>query len=176
MLYIRYATTTQSLRSIASSATALVRSTVRRTEFICRRMGSKGASNSTASALAGAPASWDIRYRSVAHTQCCRSSYLPMLRDIYTVNNASAIHPRAPLACWECSQLPHGAYYRHGEGRSLVRGISTHTHLECTSGRRTKHWTIKQLIANWSKPAFSGATESAGWWNRAQMDVRHRLD
>lgn len=37
----------QSFRSIASSATALVRSTVRMTEFICRRIGSNGASRST---------------------------------------------------------------------------------------------------------------------------------
>ena len=45
---VRYATTMLSLRSMASSATALVRSTVSRTEFICRRIGSKGASRSTA--------------------------------------------------------------------------------------------------------------------------------
>lgn len=45
--YVRYDTTTQSLRSIASSATAFVRSTVKRTEFICLRIGSKGASRST---------------------------------------------------------------------------------------------------------------------------------
>ena len=44
---VRYATTTQSFRSIASSATALVRSTVRSTEFICLRIGSNGASRST---------------------------------------------------------------------------------------------------------------------------------
>ena len=44
---IRYATTMESLRSMASSATALVRSTVSRTEFIWRRRGSKGDSRST---------------------------------------------------------------------------------------------------------------------------------
>lgn len=46
---IRYETTTQSLRSIASSATALVRSMVSRMEFICRRIGSNGASSKTGS-------------------------------------------------------------------------------------------------------------------------------
>lgn len=44
---IRYATTTESLRSMASSATALVRSTVKSTEFRCRRAGLNGASRST---------------------------------------------------------------------------------------------------------------------------------
>lgn len=37
----------ESLRAIASSATAFVRSTVRSTEFICLRSGSKGDSRST---------------------------------------------------------------------------------------------------------------------------------
>lgn len=45
--YVRYATTMESFRSIASSTTALVRSTVRSAEFIWRRNGSKGASSST---------------------------------------------------------------------------------------------------------------------------------
>jgi hypothetical protein len=39
--------TTESFLSIASSATALVKSTVNRTEFICLRTGSKGASSRT---------------------------------------------------------------------------------------------------------------------------------
>jgi len=38
----------ESFLSIASSATALVKSTVNRTEFICLRTGSKGASSRTA--------------------------------------------------------------------------------------------------------------------------------
>lgn len=46
-VYARYAMTIESWRSMASSATALVRSTVRRTEFICRRRGSNGASSIT---------------------------------------------------------------------------------------------------------------------------------
>lgn len=46
--HARYATTIESFRSMASSATAFVRSTVRSTEFICRRTGCIGASRSTA--------------------------------------------------------------------------------------------------------------------------------
>ena len=41
-----YATTTEHLLASASSATALVRSMVSRTEFDCLREGSKGASRS----------------------------------------------------------------------------------------------------------------------------------
>lgn len=69
--HVRYATTIESLRSIASSATALVRSTVRRTEFICRRNGSKGDSSSTRTDLAETLLA---RQRRIAHVQCCRSS------------------------------------------------------------------------------------------------------
>jgi len=47
----RYATTIESFRSIASSTTALVRSTVSNTEFICRLIGSKGASRSTSESV-----------------------------------------------------------------------------------------------------------------------------
>ena len=51
-------------------------------------------------------------------------------------------HTVKGASCWGRLQLPHGAYHCHGEGRGLVRSISAHTHLECTSARRTEHWTI----------------------------------
>lgn len=44
---VRYAMTIEALRSMASFATALVRSTVNNTEFFCRRVGLNGASSST---------------------------------------------------------------------------------------------------------------------------------
>jgi hypothetical protein len=44
---IRYATTTEHFFSMASFATAVVRSMVRRTEFLCLRELSKGASSNT---------------------------------------------------------------------------------------------------------------------------------
>lgn len=83
---IRYATTMESLRSMASSATALVRSTVSRTEFIWRRRGSKGDSRSTGgkersihcSSLASI---FSLRPQSCSYTRYYQSSYLLATRD-----------------------------------------------------------------------------------------------
>ena len=86
----RYATTTQSLRSIASSATALVKSTVRRTEFICRRMGSKGASSITRQTISTSLMTSHRMLETVlSYSRYYRSSCLPALLDTWVNNRFS---------------------------------------------------------------------------------------
>lgn len=77
---VRYATTIESRRAIASSATALVRSIVSRTEFFCRRVASKGASSSTAHVLS---ADSLPEWTPAAYGQCCRNSHPQDLLDIF---------------------------------------------------------------------------------------------
>lgn len=65
--------TIESFRSMASSATALVRSMVRSTEFICRRKGSKGDSRSTTPIVSLCLCSYPGRV--ATYIPCCRNSY-----------------------------------------------------------------------------------------------------
>ena len=85
--HVRYATTIESLRSMASSATAFVRSTVSSTEFICRRTGSNGASSSTS--LHQLELLPDCHAR-CSYSQYYRSSYPPAPLDIFTPHQPNA--------------------------------------------------------------------------------------
>lgn len=117
---IRYATTTQSLRSMASSATPLVRSIVRRTEFICRRIGSKGASSSTAL--------HQIREDPIESSTLTTSVVEAFISQSFGISAEWCVSieledPRGNTN----SQFPHRTYDSSGERTRFVSRVRTHS-------------------------------------------------
>ena len=142
---VRYETTTQSFRSMASSATAFVRSMVRRTEFICRRMGSNGASKSTVS----------LHQLHNSETHCIIEKTLqPVLSKLRSANASGYLQigkttqalayrstrkeeKKRQGTRWTSIQLSHGTDDGTSERRGLIGGIGTH--FCCLTKRSAKH-------------------------------------
>lgn len=125
--------TIESFLSMASSATALVKSTVKRTEFICLRTGSKGASRRTvARMVSGLAHGYYDRVRSrhtagVVEALVCESLRISGRSRQHTIH-ASGQGSRglavSRAGAFGYSQSPHRGHDRPGIGRRA--GLGTH--------------------------------------------------